>query len=56
MPLGNSLDYIEVAEDFGLPVEKNRELAGELPSLDVSVGEDIIASIRLRIPAQLSDR
>ena len=42
----NSQEYIEVAEDFGLPVEQNRELADELRSLDVSVGEDIIASIR----------
>ena len=42
----NSLDYIEVADDFGLPVEQNRELADELRSLDVTVGEDIISSIR----------
>lgn len=42
----NGLDYIEVAEDFGLPVEQNHELADALRSLDVSVGEDIIHSIR----------
>ena len=42
----NSLDYIEVCEDFGLPVEQNRGLADALRSLDVPVGEDIIASIR----------
>ena len=43
----NSLDYIEVTEDFGLPVDENRELADELRALDVSVGEDIIPSIRV---------
>ena len=43
----NSQEYIEVAEDFGLPVEENRELADELRSLDVTVGEDIINSIRV---------
>ena len=42
----NSQEYIEVAEDFGLPVEENRELADELRSLDVTMGEDIIHSIR----------
>jgi len=42
----NSQEYIEVADDFGLPVEQNRKLADELRSLDVTVGEDIISSIR----------
>ena len=42
----NSQEFIEVAEDFGLPVEQNRGLADELRSLDVSVGEHVIASIR----------
>ena len=42
----NSQEYIEVADNFGLPVEQHRELADALRSLDVSVGEDIIASIR----------
>ena len=45
--MDNSQEFIEVAEDFGLPVERNRELADELRSLDVTVGEDIIASIRI---------
>ncbi len=42
----NSQEYIEVAEDFGLPVEENRELADELRSLEVTVGEHVIGSIR----------
>ena len=42
----NGLDYIEVAEDFGLPVEQNRELADQLRLLGVSVGENIVGSIR----------
>ncbi len=41
----NSLEYIEVAEDFGLPVDVNRELADDLQKLGVSVGEHVIPSI-----------
>jgi len=36
----NGLDYM------GLPAEEHRELADQLPSLGVSVGEDLISSIR----------
>ncbi len=42
----NSLDFIEVAEDFGLPVEEHRELAHELHELGVPVGEHVVGSIR----------
>ena len=42
----NGQEYIEVAEDFGLPVEENRELADQLRSLDVAVGEHVVSSIR----------
>lgn len=45
-PVDNSLEYIEVAEDFGMPVDENRELAHNLHELGVSVGEHIIPSIR----------
>ncbi len=45
-PVDNSLEYIEVADDFGMPVDENRELANELHELGVSVGEHIIPSIR----------
>ena len=42
----NGLEYIEVAEDLGLPAEEHRELADDLRKLGVSVGEHVIASIR----------
>lgn len=45
MPVDNSLEYIEVAEDFGLPAEENRELAEALRGLNVKVDE-VIPSIR----------
>jgi len=40
------LEYIEVAEDLGLPVDEFRELADELFAPDASIGEDVISSIR----------
>ena len=40
------LEYIEGAEDVGLPVEEYRELADELRKLGESIGEDVIPSIR----------
>jgi len=42
----NCQEYIEVAEDFGLPVDEYRDLADELRALDVTVGDDVIPSIR----------
>lgn len=39
-------EYIEVADDLGLPVDEYRELADELRDLGVPVGHDIIPSIR----------
>lgn len=45
-PVDDSLEYIEVAEDFGLPVDECRELADELRELGVPVGEHVIPSIR----------
>ncbi len=41
----NSHEYIEVAEDCGLPADEHQELATELRSLGVPVDE-IISSIR----------
>ena len=41
----NSHEYIEVAEDCGLPADEHPELATELRSLGVPVDE-IISSIR----------
>ncbi len=45
-PIDNSLEYIEVADDYGLPVDENRDLADQLRKLGVSVGDDIIPSVR----------
>ena len=41
----DSLEYIEVAADFGLPADEHQELAAELRELGVPVDE-IIPSIR----------
>ncbi len=46
MPVDDSLDYIEVAEDIGLPIDECRELADKLRDLRVPVGEHVIPSIR----------
>jgi hypothetical protein len=45
MPVDNSLEYIEVAEDFGLPAEEYRELAEALRDQGVQIDE-VIPSIR----------
>lgn len=42
----NSQSFIEVAEDFGLPVDEYRDLAKQLVKLGVPVGEHVIPSIR----------
>ena len=42
----DSLEYIEVAEDFGLPVDEHLDLAEALQKLGVTVGEAVIPSIR----------
>jgi type III secretion system FlhB-like substrate exporter len=45
-PVDNSLDFIEVADDYGLPVDENRELAEQLRERGIAVGDDIIPSVR----------
>jgi hypothetical protein len=45
-PVDDSLEYVGTADVLGLPVEENRELADELRALGVSVGHDVIPSIR----------
>lgn len=42
----NGLEYIEVAEDVGLPVDEFRELAKKLEKLGVPIGDQVIPSIR----------
>ena len=44
--IDNSLEFIEVAEDFGLPVEEYQELAEELRKGGIAIGDDVIPSIR----------
>jgi hypothetical protein len=45
-PVDNSLEYIEVADDYGLPVEEFPDIAQGLQNRGVLVDEDIIPSIR----------
>ena len=45
VPVDNGLEFIEVCEDLGLPADEHRELADQLRTLGVSVGEDFIESI-----------
>jgi len=42
----NSTEYIEVADDLGMPVDENRKLAEELRTLGETIGEYVIDSIR----------
>lgn len=45
-PVCQSQEFVEVADDYGLPVDENRDLVDQLRKLGVSVGDDIIGSIR----------
>lgn len=45
-PVDNSLEYVEVADDYGLPVDLNQELADALRNLGITIGDDVIPSIR----------
>jgi len=45
VPVDNSLEYIEVADDLGLPSDTYPKIARELAKLGVSTG-DVIPSIR----------
>jgi hypothetical protein len=45
-PVEQSQDFIEVAEDVGMPVDEHRDIADGLRELGVAVGETIIPSIR----------
>ena len=42
----NSLELVEVASDYGLPVDDYQDLAHALRALDVRIGDDVIPSIR----------
>ncbi len=45
-PVDGTLEFIEIAEDIGLPVDCCDDLAEELTRLGVPVGEHFIPSIR----------
>jgi hypothetical protein len=46
-PVEQSQDFIEVADDYGLPVDEHRDLAAALRTLGLMRGrDDIIPSIR----------
>ena len=45
-PVDNSLELIEVAEDYGLPADEHRQLADQLRAMGVTVDEVVIPSIR----------
>jgi hypothetical protein len=45
-PVCASQDYIEVADERGLPVPEHPELAEQLRALGVPVGENVIPSVR----------
>ena len=44
-PTGNGPEFIQVAEDMGMPVDEHRDLAEELEARGVTVGEVVIPSI-----------
>ena len=41
-----SLEFIEVANDFGLPVDDYRDLAEALRALGETIDDDVIPSVR----------
>lgn len=45
-PVDQSQEFVEVAEDFGLPAEEHRDLAQALRALGVSFPGAVIPSIR----------
>ena len=45
-PVCQSQEFVEVADDFGLPAEECRDLAQALRALGVSVNDAVIPSIR----------
>jgi hypothetical protein len=44
-PVDNSLEYVEVADEYGLPVENHQDLADQLAKLGIAT-DDIIPSVR----------
>ena len=44
-PVDGSLEFVEVAEDFGMPADEDQQLVRQLGKLGVQV-DDVIPSIR----------
>ena len=44
-PVDGSLEFVEVAEDFGMPADEDQQLVRQLRKLGVQV-DDVIPSIR----------
>lgn len=44
--IDDTLELIEVADEYGMPVAENLKLAAELRALGIEVGKKIIPSIR----------
>jgi hypothetical protein len=55
-PVDHSLEYIEIVEDYGMPVEEFPELAQELEHRGVLTDEDFIPSIRSIIEVQSANK
>lgn len=55
-PVDDSLEYIEICEDRGLPADEHRQLAADLRSLGVPVDEAVIPSIRSVVRVEESAR
>jgi hypothetical protein len=45
-PVTDSLEFIEIPEEYGLSVDENQDIAEELQKLGVKVGEHVISTIR----------
>jgi hypothetical protein len=44
--IDNSLEYIEVADNYGMPADQNQTLMKQLRNLGIAVGDGIIPSVR----------
>ena len=44
-PMDNSSEFVEVADNYGMPVDQNRDLAEKLRKRGIAVGDNIIPSI-----------
>ena len=45
-PVDGGLEFVEIAEDYGLPADDHRQLADQLRAIGVPMCEAVIPSIR----------